>query len=258
LEKNPALEVFSIASFGHKSLDMQTDAAPFDNLQVRQALKYAIDRESILRIQQHGYGKLGNDHPISPLDPFYAADIPQRPYDPEKAKFLLNKASFSGEITLSVADAAFIGAIDMAQIFQAGAAKAGINLQVKRVPDDGYYSKVWNSPSYPFVGSFWSGRPTPSLMFTHAYASTSFSNSSHWKNPKFDQMLLAARAEFAVVKRRQIYHDMQFMLHEEGGALIPMFINYIDAGQKKVKGFIPFPVYEMSGLRAAEKVWLEE
>ena len=48
------------------------------------------------------------------------------------------------------------------------------------------------------------------------------------------------------------------MVHDNGGAVIPMFNNFIDAGSKKVQGFVPSPTLEMSGLRAAEKVWLEQ
>ena len=255
VEKNPQIQLFTIPSFGHNSFDMMIDTPPFNNLELRQALKYAIDRETILKVQLRGYGRLGNDQPIPPLDPFYAADIPQRLYDPDKAKFLAKKAGFSDTITLSAADAAFVGAVDMAQIFQSGAGKAGINLRVNRVPDDGYWQNTWMKQ--PFVASFWGGRPTPNLMFTHAYSSKSASNVTRWHNAKFDQLLLAARAEFDVAKRKQIYHDMQFMLHEEGGTIIPVFASYLDAGHKSVKGFVPFPFWEMSGFRAFEKVWLD-
>jgi peptide/nickel transport system substrate-binding protein len=255
VEQQPELQLFTIPSFGHNAFDMMIDKPPFDSLEFRQALKYAIDREAILKLQRRGYGRLGNDQPIPPLDPYYASDIPQRPYDPDKAKFLAQKSGFSGTVTLSVADAAYVGAPDTAQIFKASAARAGININVNRVPDDGYYQNVWLKQ--PFVAGYWGGRPTPSLMFSHAYASTSASNVTRWLRPKFDQLLVAARAEFDVAKRKQIYRDMQFMLHEEGGTIIPVFVNYLDAGHKKVKGFVPYPLWEMSGFRAFERVWLE-
>jgi peptide/nickel transport system substrate-binding protein len=54
-----------------------------------------------------------------------------------------------------------------------------------------------------------------------------------------------------------MYHDLQAMVVDDCGEIIPMFNNFIDAGSKKVQGFVPTPTLEMSGLRAAEKVWLE-
>jgi peptide/nickel transport system substrate-binding protein len=234
---------------------MKIDVPPYNKLELRQALKYAIDRETILKVQQRGYGRIGNDHPISPLDPFFASDIPQRPYDPDKAKALVKKSGFDGVVRITASDAAYGGSDETAQIFQASAAKAGIKIEVKRVPVDGYYTGTWGTD--PFVTSFWGGRPTPSMMFTHVYSAKAMMNSTHWDNAKFEGLLRAARAELDVAKRKQIYRDMQFMLHDEGGAIIPLFTNYLDAGSKKVKGFVPFPLYEMSGYRAAEKVWLD-
>jgi peptide/nickel transport system substrate-binding protein len=47
------------------------------------------------------------------------------------------------------------------------------------------------------------------------------------------------------------------MVHEDGGAIIPMFANYLEAGSRKLRGFVPSPALYMSGLRAPEKVWFE-
>lgn len=68
------------------------------------------------------------------------SDLPQWAYDADKAAFHFRKAGLSGaKIELSASDAAFVGAVDMAQLFQASARKAGIDVQVKREPADGYW-----------------------------------------------------------------------------------------------------------------------
>ncbi|MDF2764647.1 MAG: peptide transporter [Rhodospirillales bacterium] len=255
LQKNPNIQILEISGAGHYCFPMRADTAPFDNNDVRLALKYAIDRDEIVKKVLRGHGKVGNDQPIPSFDPFYAADIPQRPYDPDKAKFHLKKSGFSGPIILSVSDGAFTGAVDAAQIYQANAAKAGINLQVERVPADGYWDNVWMKK--PFVASYWGGRPTADLMFSIAYVSDAPWNESFWKRPDFDKLVVAARAELDTAKRKQMYRDLQLMVVDDGAEIIPMFNNFIDAGLKKVQGFAPTPTLEMSGLRAAEKVWLE-
>ena len=71
-------------------MPMRTDMAPFDNVDVL-ALKLAMDREAILKTVLRGYGNVGNDHPISPANQFHASELPQRAYDPDKAKFHLKK-----------------------------------------------------------------------------------------------------------------------------------------------------------------------
>jgi peptide/nickel transport system substrate-binding protein len=253
LQKHPETQIFNIAGTGHCEFGMFIDRPPFNDPDLRLALKYAIDREAILKTVLHGYGKLGNDQPIASFDPFYASDIPQRHYDPEKAKFYYKKSGQSAPVVLTVAEAAFSGAVDMAQIINSGATKAGINVQINRVPNDGYYDTVWLKN--PFCACDRGGRPTADLMFSSAYLSTSPTNDTHWNNPRFDQLLFAARAELDTAKRKQIYRDMQLMLHDEGGALIPVFKDSIDGGLKKVRGFALDPNHPMSGWRAAEKVW---
>ena len=71
---------------------MNCTMPPFDNPDVRLALKLLIDREKYNKIVYGGNAQIGNDHPVSSIYPDYCADIPQRRHDPEKAKSLLKKA----------------------------------------------------------------------------------------------------------------------------------------------------------------------
>jgi peptide/nickel transport system substrate-binding protein len=255
VKKNPKLVIYNYTSAGHYCFPMRADTAPFDNKDLRLALKYGINREQIVKTILRGYGKVGNDSPIPSFDPFYAADIPQRHYDPDKAKFHMKKSGYDGPIPLSTADAAFAGAVDTAQLMQAALSKAGIQLQVTREPSDGYWDNVWMKKA--FCASYWGGRPTADLMFSVAYKSDAPWNESFWKRPDFDQTLAAARSELDFAKRKKMYHDLQAMVVDEGAELIPMFNNFIEGTSKKVKGYVPVPYLEVSGLRAAEKVWLE-
>jgi peptide/nickel transport system substrate-binding protein len=108
----------------------------------------------------------------------------------------------------------------------------------------------------PFCGSYSGGRVTPDLVDTLNYTSNAVWNETFWKRPAFDRLVEKARSELDAAKRRQLYAEAQTMLAEDGGAIIPMFNNFIDVGSAKVKGFTPSPFIEMGGGRAAEQVWL--
>ena len=151
LERAPGLKVYNVPSAGHYTFPMRCDTPPFDNLDLRLALKYAIDRDDMVDKILRGYGKPGNDHPVPEFDPFYNADLPLREYDPDKAKFHLGKSGHSGPVTLHIADAAFTGAVDAATLYQQHAQAAGIDLALQRVPEDGYWSETWMQK--PFCGS---------------------------------------------------------------------------------------------------------
>ncbi|MBV9524054.1 MAG: ABC transporter substrate-binding protein [Alphaproteobacteria bacterium] len=255
LKNSKNVQIHEIAGAAHYTFPMRCDTAPFDNNDLRLALKYAIDRDAIVKTVLLGHGKTGNDQPIASFDPFYGADLPQYKFDPDKAKFHLKKSGFSGPITLTVSDGAFTGAVDAAQIFQSSAGKAGVTLQLDRVPADGYWDNVWLKK--PFCASYWDGRPTADQMLTVVYKSDAPWNESFWKRPDFDKLLVEARAELDQAKRKEMYRELETMVHDDSGNIIPMFNNTIDAGSTKVKGFVPTPTLQMSGYRATEKVWLE-
>jgi peptide/nickel transport system substrate-binding protein len=256
LQQNPQLQIFSYGGHAHFTFAMRCDTPPFDNLDLRLALKYAINRDAVLKTVLGGQGKVGNDQPIPAIDPFYADDIPQRSYDPERARFHLKKSGFSGPIPLTVSEVGFQGAIDAAQLYQASAAAAGIDLQIDRVPNDGYFSKVWRVK--PFCACLWGGRPSPGLQFAIVYKSDAPWNDTYWKRPAFDDLLAASQIEPDIVKRKQLYGRMQKMIHEDGGQIVHTFNNFINAGHTKVRNFIPVPTYDMGGWTAPSRVWLDE
>merc|ERR1712185_676437 len=95
LKRNRNIKVETTTGYAHYTMPMRTDMAPFDNVDVRLALKLAMDREAILKTVLPGYGNVGNAHPISPANQFHASELPQRTYDPDKAKFHLKRAGYS-------------------------------------------------------------------------------------------------------------------------------------------------------------------
>jgi peptide/nickel transport system substrate-binding protein len=255
LKSRSEVVVEEVTGTQHFTMPMFTDTAPFDNLDIRLALKYAINRQDLVDKVLYGHGRIGNDHPIAPANRYFAADIPQRPYDPEKARFHLKKANAEGlKVDLRAADAAFQGAVDTAVLFSEHAAKAGISVNVIREPNDGYWSNVWTKK--PFVMSFWQGRPTEDWMFSQVYAADAPWNDTHWKNAKFNQLLLAARAELDDAKRRQMYGDMQRIVSEDGGVIVPMYANYVSVRRANVaRGEHISSTAELDGSKCGERWW---
>ena len=239
----------------HYTLPMDTRVAPFDNNDVRLALKYAMDREDIMKKVLSGHGALGNDHPISTSNRYHAGDLPQRGYDLDKVKFHLKKAGAEGlTVNLSAADAAFGGAVDAAVLYKEHAAKAGITINLIREPNDGYWSNVWMKK--PWCLCYWAGRPTEDWMFSTAYAEGANWNDTFWSHEKFNKLLLAARAELDEAKRRAMYGEMQGIVSNEGGVVIPMFANHIHGLSDKLQHDAKVAGnWEMDGSKSAERWW---
>lgn len=228
MKRDPSIGVHSVAGNQHYSFPMRTDMAPYDDNNVRQALKYAIDREALVERVLSGFGSVGNDHPIGAGQQFFNADLEQKTYDPDRARGILSDAGISDlKVQLSVSDAAFAGAVDAGVLIREAAAGAGIDVEVVREPNDGYWSNVWRNKGW--CASYWAGRPVEDLMFSLAFKSGVDWNESFWSNDRFDALLVEARAELNQDKRREMYFEMQDLVANKGGVAIPMFASYIFA-----------------------------
>ena len=255
LQANPNTEIFEVTGNQHFTFPMLTGTEPFNSLEVRQALKHLFNREEMVNKILQGHGKVGNDHPIGPANQYFHADLAQNEYDPEKAKSLLKKAGMDGlSVDLSAANAAFPGAIDAAQLLQQSAKAAGVNINVVKEPDDGYWSNVWLKK--PWCACYWSGRATEDWMFSTAYENGVPWNDTGWDNARFQSLLLEARATLDTDKRRDMYHEMQAIMSSEGGTVVPMYANYVDAHSTKLANTGTIGnLWQMDGSRIAERWW---
>ncbi|MCR9127431.1 MAG: ABC transporter substrate-binding protein [Rhodobacteraceae bacterium] len=254
LDRAPTLSVRNVSGRGHYVFIMHIDTAPFDNLDLRLALKYAINRQEMVDKILRGYGGVGNDMPINAAYPLFDNTIPQRSYDPALAAEHYKKSGHDGSpIILRVADGAFPGAVDAAALFQQSAQAAGIPLEIKREPNDGYWSEVWNKQ--PFCASYWGGRPVQDQMYSTAYLSTADWNDTRWKRAEFDELLMSARAELDEAKRKETYSKMGRMLRDEGGLILPMFNDFIDAVSNDVMGWEGDPNGPHMNWYSFKKTW---
>jgi peptide/nickel transport system substrate-binding protein len=251
----PGYAIFGTQSGQYSDLIMRKDMGPGANPDFVLAMKYLFDREQMRKSIALGHAVVANDQPIDPTNRFFFAGLPKRPFDPEKAKFHLAKANVGSARIPVVTSPVAMYSVEMALVLQQSAQRIGLNLDVKRMPADGYWSNHWlNSP----VG-FGNVNPRPSAdtLLTQFFKSDATWNGSRWKNEKFDQLLLASRAETDQAKRKQMYADMQVMIHQEAGVGIPMFLESIDGHTSKLKGLRPIPLGGLMGYSFAENVWLE-
>src|SRR5690606_39218285 len=81
------VSIQNITGSAHYAFAMQCITPPFDNNDLRLALKYAIDRQELVDKILGGYGTLGNDIPVNSAYPLFSDNIEQRQFDPDKAGF---------------------------------------------------------------------------------------------------------------------------------------------------------------------------
>lgn len=220
------------------------------------ALKYLQRRERILKVVQKGIGAIGNDQPVG--EAYGAAwckeaNDPPRPYDPDKAKFHFKKSGITSA-ELKVADVA-PGIGDIALMLQRECSKVGFDLHIKKVPNDGYWSTIWNKD--PLCVASWNMRPSANIMMTLRMKSDAPWNDAAFKNERFDQLLAMARAELDAKKRHEMNCEMQTLAADRAGLVIPVHRAYSDGISSKVKGLPRVPIGVLGGIEWPEFVWLD-
>ncbi|MEM1384470.1 MAG: ABC transporter substrate-binding protein [Pseudomonadota bacterium] len=255
LARTPGVNIQESTGFLHYTAPMITTNSPYDNNELRLAIKHGINRDELLEKILRGHGSLGNDHPIAPSVPFWA-DLEQRTYDPDKARFHLKNAGYENiPLDLSAADAAYPGAVDAAILMKEHLAAAGMDINVVREPNDGYWSNVWMKKDW--CQCYWGGRPTCDWMFSQAYAEGANWNDTFWSNERFNGLLAQGRAELDPSVRGEIYREAQEITRDEGGVVVWGFANYVNAMSDAVQhGPDVAANWDMDGGRFMERWWL--
>ena len=246
----------SVSTAGnYTNLNIRLDLEPGTKMDFVEGMKSLINREAIQKSVLRGLAEIGNDQPVSSASRYHNPNLAARAYDPEKAKFHFEKAGLLGtEIPIVASDAAS-SSVDMATLVQQAGSEIGMNLKVDRVPNDGYWSNYWLKAPIHF-GNI-NPRPTPDILFSLLYASDAPWNESQYKSEKFDKMMIEARGALDEDKRTSIYWDMQEMVANEAGTIIPTYISNVDAVTTKLGGLKANPLGGMMGYAFAEYVWLD-
>ncbi|MEM7505488.1 MAG: ABC transporter substrate-binding protein [Pseudomonadota bacterium] len=256
LKRNPNIKIQAVPSNLMFTMPMHVNTPPFDSLELRMALKHALDRQAFVDKILFGYGVVGNDQPIGPGFLYHDPDVPQNDFDLDKAKSMLAKAGMDGvTVPYHVSDTAFGGALDAAQLFQADLAKIGVNLDIIREPKDGYWNNVWNKK--PFCACYWGARPVEDMILSIAYTSDAPWNDTRINIPRVDELVTAARAELDPAKRKVMYSEVQALISSQGGTLIPAFGQDVAGLSQRVQHGALGGGWEMDGGHFIKRWWLD-
>ncbi|MBL1074769.1 ABC transporter substrate-binding protein [Nocardia sp. 2] len=214
------------------AFQMRVDTAPFDDVRVRQAMRLAVDRQAMVDSVYYGYAELGNDA-YGKGAPFYNDTLPQRAYDPQRARELLRAAGRENlRVTLPTADG-MPGMLESATLFAEHAKAAGITIELESVPADTYFSQISGKAALSHIG-WWNY--SLDYFYGQTMTSASPSNGTGWRRPEWDAKFAQARAAMDPQRRRTLYHELQRELWDEGGYILHSFAKRPDAAKTYVGG----------------------
>ena len=255
IENTEGIHVLSTPSGLYGGICCLKNVAPGQSDDFVKGMQFIQDRERIVRSILKGHGQVGNDHPISPAyGSDHCSDIAQRQYDPDKAKFHLKKAGVS---SAQVFVAPVISGIEeVCLLMQNNLKKIGFDLKIKKVPTDGYWGAVWMKEPLNVVT--WNMRPTANAMLSIQFAPGAKWNDTFWNNDRFGKLLKSSLAETDPSKRHDMYCEMQTLVHNGSGMVIPYHVNVLDGISNKVHGIPKQPLGACGGCEWPEFAWVEE
>ncbi len=252
IESADGVGVWSASTGAYMGICCMLNQAPGNNKDFVLAMKYIQRRKKIVRSVLKGQGSVGNDQPInSAYGIDYCSDLPIREHDLDKAKFHLKKSGIT-EAELHVAEVD-PGITDVCLLAQREAQKIGLDLKIKKVPNDGYWGAVWMKS--PMNVTSWNMRPSANAMLTIAFAPDAPWNDTLWKDKRMGKWLKEARAATDPAKRLELYCSMETLINQDCGMIIMSHKNFVDAMSDKIRGITKMPLGNFGGYEWPEFAW---
>jgi peptide/nickel transport system substrate-binding protein len=235
VEKVQGVDALRVPSGQFLNVNMGCNQKPFQDVRVRQALAYCVDRKAMVDFVANGYGTVGNDTPISKAYPFYKA-LPVKQPDIAKAKALLAQAGYPNGLDLTlVASDKPSTRTQLGVALQAMAEPAGFRIKVQTMPHATYLDQVWKKGKF-YVG-FYNMQATPDAVFSLLYTSDASWNETHWNNKEFDALVKQARGVTDEAKRAELYGKAQELMRDQVPSVIPVFYDLLAAKRSYVQGY---------------------
>ncbi|MFI9362725.1 ABC transporter substrate-binding protein [Kitasatospora sp. NPDC053057] len=240
-QNNQALRILTAPQelWSELSFTMNLGADPFTRPEAVQAVKYAIDREAMVRTVTLGYGEVADDA-LGRHQSWYDTSLPRRAHDPDQARKLLP----GGTLSVRTSDYEY-GMLESATAFVQQARAAGLSVSVDKIPAADYYADIKTLLSTPLQTNLYHAMPLP-LQLSMYYGSKASYPFTGPAGATLDGLITAMHAAVGDARRTAAVHDVQHHLYDHGGDAVFARIPPVAASTPAVhgiqsRGFFDYP-----------------
>ena len=191
---------------------INTYEAPFDDVRVRQAVNYAIDKELISKALFDGKAIICAG-PISPRTFGHSPNLKPYPYDPAKAMALLKEAGHADGIDVRLAYPTYMSQIqEQAEAIAANMTKAGFKVTLEPFERAVMWERYKGKQHQLYI-YWWDDAPEPDRYMYSLFNSTS--RDYYYKNPAVDELLDKGRTIMDRTERAKVYAQIDEMLYKD-------------------------------------------
>ncbi|WP_338608666.1 ABC transporter substrate-binding protein [Pelagibacterium nitratireducens] len=243
-------------------LVLNINEEPFDDIRVRQALNYLIDREQLIMLVSEGEGTPMQVGLLQPDDPFYSADLETWTFDPDRALELIQEAGYDGfsDIGFTLTSSTVTIHQDMATVVQALLQGFGMNVSIEIVDVPTLLEYRGNGAYVAMMDGYSNAYQDPDAYSRYfETGGAGYANAVGLSDEILDEMIDRGRAATDVAERKEAYHEFEERLIE----LAPWYFGFFrpqgEAMIQDVNGYRRWP----SGLGGQstsrmEYVWIQQ
>ncbi len=213
IDKSGNLKVERLPGSNIQYIGFNTQVAPFNNVKVRQAIAYAINREKIINELLSGQAKIA--YSILPEDSWAYTTGTKYTYDPAKAKQLLQEAGYKGESIKFRYASGNESVNQYAQVIQNSLKDVGINIELERLEPATLLESLKNG-QFQMNTSIWIGGNQDPIFYRDLFASTDFPekklngrNRARYSNDEFDKVIDEAVKTVDKTRAKELYARAQ-------------------------------------------------
>lgn len=250
LQANPDLAVVGGLSANFRSLYLNPNAPPLDNVQVRQAIAYAINEQSVVDLALFGTGGVAATGTTVPANSFYAvSESPYTGQDLERARELLAEAGFADGFDLELyVTSTYDFLRTPAEVIQADLAQVGIRVNI-RAEDWSIYLPTVLEGNFTSTILGESGQSDPDDYLYTVFHTDAGGNFAKFSDAELDALLEEGRRVSGEAERKAIYDEAQARILELAPQVFLFHSAQYEAHSQNVVGFEHFPNTSYLGFR---------
>lgn len=244
IKNNPKLQLLTKPSISYSYIGMNMTKAPLNDIRVRKAINYAINKQAIIDVILNGNGKIATS-PIAPGVFGFTDKTKNYEYNVEKAKELMKEAGYENGFTTSILVFSGEANTQTAEIVQAYLKEIGIDLKIEIVEVSAYWDMTERGVHNLFLGSW--GVVTGDADYGlyamyHSSAKGGAGNRDFYENEKVDELLDKAKTEIDPETRKKLYEEAQILIVNDAPDVMLYNRNLTVGAQKYIKGLGIHPV----------------
>lgn len=191
---------------------------PTENVLVRQAMNYAVDKQGIIDALFEGKGAVPTALLVSG-DVGYDDAVEPYAYDPQKAKDLLAEAGFGDGFSIGMAcpSDAYTNFSEVCEAVAAQLGEVGINAQLDVMESGSFWDLESTKQLPPMFGDSWSANSNEPSAYDRLFGALGGDDASYssWSDPMIDDLLAKVLTTLDDTARAQVFTDIQLQLHDD-------------------------------------------